>query len=84
MTIALTPEQYATLQSKLATAPGITVSVESPTQGSVSQHDIDFTYNYNGSTSLDIEVTQKKSFLARHASDSMIDSHIQNTVEENL
>lgn len=83
MTITLTPEQFAILSGKLSQAPGLTVSRTSETAGTINEHDVDLGYTYDGGA-LDIEVLNRKTFMARHAPESMIEGKINELVQENL
>lgn len=84
MTYTLTPEQYATLQSKLTAQPHVTVSPAGPNAGTIVTSDVTLSYSYDGTATLTIAVDATHSFLARHASESILDGHIRSLIAENV
>lgn len=82
MTIAMTPAQFSTLSAKLTAAPGITFTPVTNTSGAIITSDVTLSYVYDGTAQADVEVTERHSFLARHASESTIKQHVNAEFEK--
>lgn len=65
--IPMTPEKFAELQAKYNTTEQF---------GTIDTHDASLTWTYNGSSDIIVTITELKSFLARHAPDSLIEEHV--------
>jgi hypothetical protein len=76
MKIAVTPAQFTTLQAKLQSESGVTVTPITPMTGAITTSDVTLSYAYDGTDSVDVEVTAKHSFKAKLASESQIESRI--------
>lgn len=82
MQIMLTPAQFSALEEKLSVQQGVKVEPTSETAGTVTTSDVTLSYLYDGTASLDVEVTAKRSFKAKLASESMIEGKIREMFAE--
>lgn len=74
ITIPLTPDQFE--KAQLALDAGVPSHVADQTSGTVTSHDIDFNYTYDGAT-LTMDITARHTMKAKIASDGQIRSHIE-------
>lgn len=77
MQISVTPTQFSTLEEKLSVQHGVTVSPTSDMAGTVTTPDVTISYVYDGTANMDVEVPERHSFLARHASESTVEGHVR-------
>lgn len=84
MKIAVTPAEYAELTVKLVSTKGVIFVPAGPNGGTITTSDVTLSYLYDGTGEVDVEVTEKHSFLARHAPESVIESHITQIFAESL
>lgn len=88
--VPMTPDQYAALSHKLPTVAAGTVipngqPVDTITDntGTLSNHDVSLSWEYDGAETLTVDVTAQHSLAAHIANDEQVQSHITKLLSQN-
>jgi hypothetical protein len=75
--------KFQEVESAVRQSEGSEFKNTSATHGSVHTKDVDFDYDYDpNNVRLTITVTSANDFLAKHVSDSVIESHIRDLISK--
>lgn len=77
MQIVITPPQFIALEGKLSSEPDVTLKIESPTTGTITNPDVTLGYKYDGRTFCAIDILERHSFVARVATELIIENRIR-------
>lgn len=88
MTISLTTDQFNRLKSEITSQPSLKFTIDPGLalkpeliHGTIDTSDVTLGFSYVD-PSLTITVLETKSFLARHASDKILEGHIEELIQK--
>lgn len=76
MIFKVDPTQFEALKTSLKNAPNVTLAVVSSVTGTLKTSDVTLGFTYDGSAELDVAILVKRSFRAKIAPESLIESEI--------
>lgn len=80
--IPMTPAQYVAARQALSVAPGVAHVPLTTTTGTVKSSQLDFTYSYDGGSSITLSDLVRHGFWVEHASLATIQKHVMSQLLE--
>jgi hypothetical protein len=84
MRFEINPTQFGALQKVLAVAPGVVLQMKDAKSGTLTTSDVILSCVYDGAAALYVNVESRRSFKAKLASASMVESKVSEMLKDYL